>query len=127
MRLQGKITRWDDIIGFGFIDWHGDNTSVFVHTKAFTPRSRRPEIGDIVSYQVSKDKSGKKRAEKVRWSERPTRQNQSVRSPRKSVTPVLFTVVFMGTLWSAAYLKRVSWLLVVAYITLSLITFIAYD
>ena len=30
MRLQGRITRWDDERGFGFVSWHGDGSAVFV-------------------------------------------------------------------------------------------------
>ena len=69
MGLQGKITRWDDDKGFGFITGHGDGSMVFVHIKAFSRTSRRPELGDIVNYEIVQGKNGKPSAEKVRFAD----------------------------------------------------------
>ncbi|ORE84959.1 hypothetical protein ATO7_16424 [Oceanococcus atlanticus] len=70
MRLQGRITRWDDERGFGFVSWHGDGSSAFVHIKAFPNGVRRPVVGDVISYVVAKGRDGKPRAEQVRFSDR---------------------------------------------------------
>jgi len=126
MRLQGKITRWDDEKGFGFISWHGDGSSVFVHIKAFSRTSRRPEVGDIVSYEVTKGKDGKSRAEKVRFSNQSQPKRQSAGRRQNGSLPVLFTVLFVCFLLVAAYFNRISWLVVVLYFAASLITFFTY-
>ncbi len=42
MRLQGRITRWKDDQGFGFITPDGGGEPVFVHISAFASRRLRP-------------------------------------------------------------------------------------
>jgi len=38
MRHKGKIVRWDDDKGFGFITPHNGGPEVFIHVKAFETR-----------------------------------------------------------------------------------------
>jgi len=65
MRHQGKITKWKDEKGFGFITPRGGGEQVFVHIKAFSTRHRRPIGNEIVTYEVASDDRGRKRAESV--------------------------------------------------------------
>jgi len=65
MRYQGKITSWNEDRGFGFIEWNGGSDKVFVHISSITEKPRRPVVGDIVTYEVTKAKDGRTRAEKV--------------------------------------------------------------
>lgn len=126
MRLQGKITRWDDDKGFGFITWHGDASSIFVHIKAFSRASRRPVVGDVVSYEMAKGKDGKSRAEKVRFSGQVKPKKQSVKKRSSGSLPVVFTSLFVCALILSAYFERISWLVVVVYATTSVATFFSY-
>lgn len=126
MRLQGKITKWDDDRGFGFISWHGDESTVFFHIKAFLEKSRRPEVGDIVTYEIAKGKDGKTKAVKVRLSKQGKVANKSVGKPDTGSLPQVFTLLFMGFLCVSALLNRIPWIVVVIYIALSIVTFIAY-
>ena len=66
MLKQGKIARWEDEKGFGFIDPASGGKQIFVHIKAFPRGMRRPEIGAGVSYVESNDATGRSRAEDVR-------------------------------------------------------------
>src|SRR6185436_7752624 len=65
MRHQGKITKWKDEQGFGFITPRGGGDRIFIHIKAFSNRHRRPSDGEIVTYEVASDDRGRKRAEHV--------------------------------------------------------------
>lgn len=59
MRLhRGKLVDWKDKEGYGFIADNINNKKIFVHIKAFnyTP-SRRPAIGDVVSYIIENNGS----------------------------------------------------------------------
>jgi len=50
--LKGKIARWFNYRGFGFIDVEGQENDVFVHMsdlKAFSS----PEVGDTVEFEVA--------------------------------------------------------------------------
>ena len=63
VRQKGKITNWNDDKGFGFITPMGGGKQIFIHIKAFKNRSSRPEINQIVSFDLSKDKQGRVCAE----------------------------------------------------------------
>ena len=62
MRKKGKLRSWNDQKGFGFIDPGGSSKEVFLHISAFSNRSRRPEIGQYVTYTLTADKQGRPRA-----------------------------------------------------------------
>lgn len=126
MRLQGKITRWDDEKGFGFISCHSDGSTIFVHIKAFTRTVPRPEVGDIVSYVTAKGKNGKTRAEKVRFTNqiKPTKLSAGKRQSNSLSLP--FATLFVCFLLVSVYFNRISWLVLVAYFAASFVTFFAY-
>lgn len=127
MRLQGTITQWNDERGFGFISWHGDESSVFVHVRAFSGRSRRPQVGDIVSYEIAKGRNGKSRAEKVRYSARSRPPQQLEKKPKTGPLPIVFALFFVVFIIFAACLGRISWLVVLAYFSVSVMTFFVYS
>jgi cold shock CspA family protein len=46
MRTKGKMTRWNDEKGFGFVTPRSGGKQVFVHITAFSNRKRRPELNE---------------------------------------------------------------------------------
>ena len=62
MRKKGKLRSWNDQKGFGFIDPVDGGKEVFLHISAFSNRSRRPEVGQYVTYTLTADKKGRPRA-----------------------------------------------------------------
>ncbi len=77
MRYQGRITEWNDAKGFGYIEWHGASDKLFLHISAFADRSRRPRLGDIVTYEAERDPQGRHRAAKVAFPASATRAPES--------------------------------------------------
>ncbi len=68
MRLQGRIVSWNDSRGFGFIEWNGGaDERVFAHISAFEQRRRHPAAGDLVTYEVQNDASGRKQAMRIAY------------------------------------------------------------
>jgi|GEM_PF-5163524 len=56
---KGQLTVWKDEGGFGFIKPdHGDQ-NVFLHITGLKNPNRRPQVGDIIRYQVTVGNKGK--------------------------------------------------------------------
>lgn len=63
--MKGKISQWHDKKGFGFIVEQNDNERIFFHISSVVTRERRPEIGDIVDFNVIQDKDNRLKADDV--------------------------------------------------------------
>jgi cold shock CspA family protein len=59
---KGKLVRWIDDKGFGFIKPENGKEDIFIHISALRGMSRKPVIGDVIHYQISFDAKGKTRA-----------------------------------------------------------------
>lgn len=83
MRIDGKLTKWNDDRGFGFISPNHGKGEIFAHISAFPNDGQRPKLGEPVSFEIEIDKSGKKRAIDISFSARTkiSRQNQSKIKP----------------------------------------------
>jgi len=58
-RIKGKIIKWDDDKGFGFILPTDSQKNIFVHIKSFTDRNVRPVENQNVTYTVQNNNDGK--------------------------------------------------------------------
>jgi uncharacterized membrane protein YsdA (DUF1294 family)/cold shock CspA family protein len=56
---KGNLIRWIDNRGFGFIQPIDGSQEVFIHISAFKDVNRRPQVGNLIHYQLSVDKNGK--------------------------------------------------------------------
>ena len=54
--MQGKIVRWNDDRGFGFISVNGMKGDVFAHITQFKKGYRRPINGDSVLFEIAVEK-----------------------------------------------------------------------
>jgi cold shock CspA family protein len=62
MRFDGKLEKWNDDRGFGFIMPTRGGDTVFVHISAFPHDGRRPQVGEVLSFEVEPAGDGKRRA-----------------------------------------------------------------
>lgn len=123
MRYQGKISGWKDDQGFGFVTPNGGGTQAFVHIKAFSSRSRRPMEGDLITYEVSRDKRQRLQADKIRFVQiGATRRDSS----KPSAFAPAFTLLFCGFLVLSYAMHWLPLLVPGAYLAMSLATFLAY-
>jgi cold shock CspA family protein len=58
---EGKIIRWQDERGFGFIRL-SDGGEVFLHISALGQIERRPQLGDEVIFEIEEESNGRRRA-----------------------------------------------------------------
>jgi cold shock CspA family protein len=59
---KGRLKRWIDDKGFGFIEAENGKREIFIHISALKRMSRRPAVGDMINYQIHIDNDGKNRA-----------------------------------------------------------------
>jgi cold shock CspA family protein len=65
MRLNGKLIKWIDDRGFGFIAPVQGDQEIFVHISAFPEDGRRPQLGELLTFEIETTPDGKKRAKAV--------------------------------------------------------------
>jgi uncharacterized membrane protein YsdA (DUF1294 family)/cold shock CspA family protein len=123
MRIKGKITQWDDAKGFGFIQPMLNGERVFVHIKALQNRSRRPALGEAVTYSLGKDEQGRLHAQDVTFAGEKHRIKTAKTTTK---TPLLLVLCFAGALGLAFVFAKLPLYVVAAYTLLSVMTFIAY-
>ena len=89
---KGRLKTWKDERGFGFIKPDDGSKEVFLHISALKGTSRRPEVGDIILYQLATESDGKVRASSasiqgvtLRSLNLPKNQSQS-QDPKESRT-----------------------------------------
>lgn len=86
MRIEGKLSKWNDDRGFGFImPLHGGQ-EIFVHISAFPKDGVRPSLGEKLSFEIETDVSGKKQAKYVFCPERPAVKRPTPAPPRRPVS-----------------------------------------
>ena len=65
MRTHGTLTKWNEDRGFGFIAPAQGHAELFVHISAFPRDGRRPEVGELISFEIEAGSEGKSRAVRV--------------------------------------------------------------
>ncbi|MEO5565056.1 MAG: cold shock domain-containing protein [Luteimonas sp.] len=83
MRTHGTLTQWNEDRGFGFIAPAQGHAELFVHISAFPRDGKRPQVGELVSFETEAGAEGKSRAVRVM---RPGGQARS-RAPRPPAYP----------------------------------------
>lgn len=105
MRHQGKVTKWVDDKGYGFISADGLTEQVFVHVSAFAKTQERPFVGEAVTFEVAEDAKKGLQAYNVLFPNRPirspikTKPKKIKRQNNYSSVIVIFALVFGYALW----------------------------
>jgi uncharacterized membrane protein YsdA (DUF1294 family)/cold shock CspA family protein len=125
MRYQGRITRWKDEQGYGFILPGEGGEEVFVHIKAFNPRQPRPAGDELVTYERVRDANGRARAAAVAYATGAGRRpaDSSVGPGNYPLALVLLFFAFIAVLTVTG---RLPLILLGYYVFLSLVTFVVY-
>jgi cold shock CspA family protein len=123
MRIKGEITSWNDEKGYGFISPMAGGDRVFVHIKAFSNRSRRPVVGDVLTYSVSADARGRPCAVDVATagSSRTARSSQS-----PDVLPYAIAAGILLAVGGAVLVSAIPVSILLFYIVVSFTTFAVY-
>ena len=63
--MKGKVVSWKEDKGFGFINPENKSKQVFFHISSVKKAVRKPEVGDLVTFEVAKDSQGRLKATHV--------------------------------------------------------------
>lgn len=96
---------------------------IFVHVKAFSNRARRPELGQVVTYEPSTDKQGRPRAIKATLTGDRLPQNTK---PGSGTPSIVVAVLFIVGVGMAVLSAKLPFHVLALYLTASLITFFMY-
>ena len=128
MRRLGKIAKWNDERGFGFICSAEGGDSVFFHISSLPRSDRRPSVNEVVSYTLAFDLHGRPQAADVCFV---GGQSSASRMRQISRPGIAVQIVFaMSFLIALAALAAVGWLemsWVALYYGASIITYCGYS
>lgn len=105
MRCAGRIVRWEDNRGFGFIEPNGGGDAVFVHVSDFARDQRRPCTGDAVTYSVAAGRNGRSKAVDACLRDRSMIHPNRVSTTRGN-GGTLLVIAVVGAMVLAVYADR---------------------
>jgi uncharacterized membrane protein YsdA (DUF1294 family)/cold shock CspA family protein len=131
MRQTGTLVEWNDDRGFGFLEPAGGGERAFCHISQFTVRSRRPILGQKLSYQMSRDERGRLCAAQIRpagLEARSQKQRSAVPSSSRlsSWFAVAVSVIFLAIIVALVTAGRIPWIIPAVYAIASGITLLVY-
>ena len=128
MRFEGTLKSWNDDRGFGFIDPIQGGQEIFVHIKAFGPRIGRPQVDQLLSFEIELGPQGKKRAKNAELVRRTAaRSNERRKSSAQWGTATLFAIPGFAVLYLVvSILWKPPLVLAAIYVGASAATFLAY-
>jgi len=123
MRQQGRVAKWKEDKGFGFIGADNGGPDIFFHKNGLLRRSRSPQVGEQVTFERVATLGGKT------WAENVLLPGQS--DPRKHAAAVdaLLTTTAVLLLASVAGLvvrNQLPLPVLAVYGCLSVLTFVVY-
>ena len=99
MKLKGKLIRWNEERGFGFINSASVKGDVFIHISELKHMARRPQINDVIYFDTITEKTGKTKAinATIEGVHRKTIRPKSNKAKNSSLTSkILLIAVFLG-------------------------------
>jgi len=123
MRFKGKLTKWHTDKAFGFIAPNDVVSQVFIHQSAFANKARIPQISDIITFSITKDKAGRYCACDATFLGEKFKKKQ----PKKiNQFSIYLSLIFLATIMITFTLGYLPQKLMSIYIGLSCLTFLSY-
>ena len=121
MRLRGKLIKWNDDRGFGFITPLRGGEQLFVHIKAFRNQHRRPIGNEFVTYETVSDDTGRLRAERVEFM-----GDDSTNAAQGWTIALTVALLFFAFVGVTVFMGQLPFGVLALYVVVSVIAFQIY-
>lgn len=95
MFIRGRIIKWQDNRGFGFIKPDDGGEEVFVHITAIKKTHRRPKVGDVIIYEKVVENNSKVRAANALIETKTTSNKQQAKLIETYINTVVFPLIII--------------------------------
>tara|TARA_B110000908_G_scaffold162653_1_gene208359 strand:+ start:260 stop:856 length:597 start_codon:yes stop_codon:yes gene_type:complete len=127
VRYKGKLIKWNSDKAFGFILPNGGGPNVFIHKTALSNRHLTPQINDIITFSISKDKSGRVGASAATFLGEKLKYEGVKKKPRKNSTfSIYLSFLFLAVITTAYFIDQLPQTLLFGYFIFSIIIFLVY-
>jgi uncharacterized membrane protein YsdA (DUF1294 family)/cold shock CspA family protein len=123
MRLKGKLLKWDKEKAFVFIAPNGGGDDVFIHKTAFSNGKRTPQINELITFSIAKDKQGRYCANDATYSGEKLKKKQAKNVNKFSI---ILSILFLMSLPITVVMELMPQNIAFSYFVASAVTFIAY-
>lgn len=123
MRYKGKLIKWNADKAFGFIQPNGGGAHIFIHKTALLNRKRAPQINDIITFSITKDKNGRHCASEATFSGEKLKE---VKSKKTGKLSIYLSLLFLAVITAFYFAGQFPQKLLLSYFCCSIITFLTY-
>jgi uncharacterized membrane protein YsdA (DUF1294 family)/cold shock CspA family protein len=121
MRFKGKVARWNDAKGFGFITPEKGGKDIFIHVSSVRDMKSRMKAGVTLSYSIVKDDQGREQASEISFgSYKPPVKIEQKKSSNSFIL-IWYVIVFGMTA-----ITKSSPIIPTIFVAAGLITYLAY-
>jgi len=100
---KGKLEEWDDKEGFGIVKSVHNRKDVFIHISALSADSPTPIIGDMIEYNIIRNKDGQDEAVKAKILPRKVHKKSKKKNNRNILYSAIFIILLLVAVISAGY------------------------
>jgi len=123
LRLKGKVVKWNSDKAFGFVTPNGGGDNVFIHKTALANRNRTPQLNDVITFSITKDKDGRYCASNATFTGEKLKKKVG---KNISTFSVYLSLLFLVAITVAFFFGYLAEKLLYVYIGLSVLTYLAY-
>ena len=96
MKTKGKLIRWNEDRGFGFIKSPKVKGDIFIHISELRTMSRRPLVNDIIFFDLATEKGGKNKAINALIEGVTAKQTQGKTKRQKGKSSIVNQFLFLS-------------------------------
>jgi len=101
--MKGKVSQWNDEKGFGFIKPDNGSEKIFFHVSSINTNARRPQIGDTVLFETTRDAQQRLKAKGVVIEGVPKSKTIKIEPPKKEFVDYIAVIILIFSLVAVGF------------------------